>query len=460
MRFGLASKSAGSRRLGAVLAVIAASWGLTVAAPATAASFPSSPTLDNFAVDSALNPGWITPALGESGMQLDATAHEFTSNAGSWAGALWSTPFSGPVEAWATIHRAGIGGALLYADITGGTSDVLHPTGGYFAGFGGTEPVGSPFKVSIWRIDGTNSERMLTSINRPFTGLQAGDEIGLSIDNGVIIAWYKPSGGSWTAEVSTFDTTYVGGRIALEAIPGVSFGFSQFGGGTPASPVTSSQTVTSISASASSTNIGKPVTYTAKVTPVPSAPSGTVVFLDGDVVIPSCQAQVVNRHGQATCPMTYRALGTHVVSALYTGSPNGAFAGSTNGPDASVHVTPLLVAGRPQLLVGSRSLIVKLTCPRRSLGCGITSTVALSVRSVTRAIVLKRHSAKLKAGKTGRFAFVLDDQAQAILRSDLRRHRGALVGAALRVSGRDGNQASVPEMFTYTISRASELTLL
>jgi hypothetical protein len=448
------------RRLGAALAALVASGALAVAAPAAAASFPSSPTLDNFAVDGSLNPGWITPALGESGMQLDPVAHEFTSSSGSWAGALWSTPFSSPVEVWAIIHRSGVGGALLYADVAGGTSDVMHPTSGYFVGFGATEPVGSSVRVSIWRIDGMESEKLLTSVNQPFVGLQPGDQIGLSIDKGVIIAWYKPSGGSWTAEVSTFDTRYTGGRIALEAIPGANYGFSQFGGGTPASPVKTATTKTSISASASGATIGKAVTYTAKVTPIPPAPSGTVAFEDGDVVIPNCQAQALNRHGQATCTMTYQAFGTHVVSALYAGSPNGMLAGSTNGPDATVHVTPLLVAGRPQLRVGRRSIIVKLACPGQSLGCSFTPTVALSVHGVAKSIVLKQHSAKLKAGRTVRLVFVLSSQAQATLRSDLRRHRRAVVAAALRISGRDGNRASVPEMFSYTISRASQHTLL
>jgi hypothetical protein len=392
-------------------------------------------------------------------MQLDTSAHEFTSSAASWAGALWSTPFSSPVEVWAVVHRTGIGGALLYADVAGGTSDVQHPTSGYFVGFGGTEGVGSPVRVSIWRIDGMQTEKLLTSVNQPFAGLHPGDEIGLSINQGVIIAWYKPSGGSWTAEVSTFDTTYVGGRIALEAIPGVSYGFTEFGGGTPASPVNSSRTRTSISATASSATIGKPVIYTAKVTPIPSAPSGAVAFSDGDVVIPGCQAQALNSRGLATCAMTYRAPGTHVVSALYSGSPDGAFVGSTNGPDAIVRVTPQLLAGRPRLLVSSRSVIVKVLCPGHSLGCAITLTVALSVRGVTRAIVLSKHSAKVRAGRTGRFVFVLDNQALATLRSDLRQHRGALVAVALRVSGRDGNRASGQEIFTYTISRASAQTL-
>jgi hypothetical protein len=541
------------RRFAVALVALVAFGAFTVLAPPASASFPSSPTLDNFASDSALNPSWITPALGESGMHLDTTAHEFTSSSGSWAGALWNTPFSGPVEAWATIHRAGTGGALLYANVAGGTSETLHPSGGYFASFGGTEPVGSPNTVSIWRVDGVNNETSLTDVPSPFPSLQAGDQIGLSINNGVIIAWYKPSGGSWTAVVSTVDTKYTGGRLAMEAIPGMLYGFSVFGGGTPASPVQSSRTTTAIDSSTSSVNIGQPVTYTATVVPSPSAPAGTVAFLDGDVVIPACETQALNAHGQATCAVAYPALGTHVVSALYTGSPNGAFAGSTNIPDATVHVTQptstklslstatpvvgaivrytatvspspdggavaftadgkpirrcaaqpisngiatcnviyavpgthrigasysgnahygssgtsnsrkvivsLLLAGRPRLVVASRRITVKVSCPQHSRGCAVTSTITISVHGVRQAITLKKLSAKLKAGRSGGFVFVLNNKTHAKLRSYIRRHRHAVVGVTLRLSARDGDRVSGSQMFSYTISRTSELAL-
>ena len=59
---------------------------------------------------------------------------------------------------------------------------------------------------------------------------------------------------------------------------------------------------------------------------------GTISFADNGVAIPNCGAQPVDGNGKATCTVTYPAIGTHVVTALYTGSSDGAFAGSTNGP--------------------------------------------------------------------------------------------------------------------------------
>ena len=180
---------------------------LALGASAAFASFPSSPTLDNFAADTSLNPAWSTPALGESPMQLDTTSHELTGSVSpvtAWSGALWRNPptyaaFSNPVEVWATIHRAGTNDAVLYADVAGGASGTTHPTGGYFVDFGGRTSIGSPSSVSIWRIVGPNRAINLTYVGSPYTSLGAEDQIGMSIRRGVIIAWYKPSGGSWSA---------------------------------------------------------------------------------------------------------------------------------------------------------------------------------------------------------------------------------------------------------------------
>src|SRR5579859_6892702 len=186
----------------ALVALIAFGSG-AIQADAAFASFPSSPELDNFAADLAPPPGWITPALGEGAMRLDTTAtpHQLTGTAGVFDAALWTPSYGRSVEAWATIARSGTGAADLYADVGGGSSASGRVTRGYFADFGGTTSGGSRSEVSIWRIDGVRTERVLTLTSSPYVQPQPGDQIGLSNNRGVIIAWYRPAGGSWRAVV-------------------------------------------------------------------------------------------------------------------------------------------------------------------------------------------------------------------------------------------------------------------
>ena len=311
-----------------------------IPASAALASFPSSPELDDFAADASPNPLWITPALGEGAMSLNLTAtpHQFTGTDGRFDAAIWNASYGRSVEVWATIARSGTGDAALYADVAGGSSSSGRVTSGYFADFGGTASGGSRSQVSIWRIDGVRAERRLTLTGSPYVQLQPGDQIGLSNNRGVIIAWYRPAGSSWRALVSTTDSRYARGRIGLEAIPGVDYGFGAFGGGAPSAPVRSRRTTIAISSPAATVTVGRRVTYTATVRPAPSHAAGRVAFLEGFTVIAGCEARPITAGGRATCTVTYRAAGTHAVDALYTGSPSGALAGSGDTRAAVVHV--------------------------------------------------------------------------------------------------------------------------
>ncbi len=323
----------------ALLALIAFAF-TAIQANAAFASFPSSPELDNFAADSLLNPSWITPALGEGPMVLDVneTPHQLTGTNGQFNAALWNATYTHPVEAWATIARSGMGDANLYIDVTGGTSGSVHPDSAYFVDFGAPASGGSRSEVTIWRVDGVNDEKALTFASAPYGQLQPGDQIGLSNNGGALIAWYRPAGGSWRAVVSTTDDAYTSGRIAIEDLPGGDYGFSAFGGGISSAPVASTRTTTTIASSRTSATVGQPVTYTATVSPAPRLPGGTVAFLESDRLIAGCAAQPVDAGGHARCTVTYAGFGTHSADALYTGSPDGAFAGSQNNPPAVVKI--------------------------------------------------------------------------------------------------------------------------
>jgi hypothetical protein len=103
-------------------------------------------------------------------------------------------------------------------------------------------------------------------------------------------------------------------------------------GSTGATTVTVTPDSTSVSLGVSTTlDVGQSTTYTATVAPPasrsgPVAPTGSVEFFDAGKPIPSCLNQaLVNL--SATCTLTYNAVGTHSITARYSGDSN--FAGST-----------------------------------------------------------------------------------------------------------------------------------
>ena len=94
--------------------------------------------------------------------------------------------------------------------------------------------------------------------------------------------------------------------------------------------------------------LGKPLALTAKVAPQAGttgvSPAGHVVFLDGKKAIKGCLSTVAK--AVAHCAVTYHALGTHSISAVYLGDGN--FSGS------STHVRRLaVVVAKPTGFVSS-----------------------------------------------------------------------------------------------------------
>jgi Bacterial Ig-like domain (group 3) len=86
--------------------------------------------------------------------------------------------------------------------------------------------------------------------------------------------------------------------------------------------------------------LGKRLTMTAKVAPQAGtrgvSPTGAVVFLDGKKAIKGCSSTLAK--GVAHCTVTYKALGTHSISAVYLGDVN--FSGSST----HVHTLAVVVA--------------------------------------------------------------------------------------------------------------------
>ena len=91
--------------------------------------------------------------------------------------------------------------------------------------------------------------------------------------------------------------------------------------------VNAASTSTSVSSSGNPSTVGQQVTYTATVSPVPDG--GTVTFSDGTSTISDCATTSVDvATGTATCTVTYRAAGSHSITAAYSGTSS--FSGSTS----------------------------------------------------------------------------------------------------------------------------------
>jgi Bacterial Ig-like domain (group 3)/Domain of unknown function DUF11/Glycine rich protein len=115
-------------------------------------------------------------------------------------------------------------------------------------------------------------------------------------------------------------------------------GDASFGPSTSAAlPQTVNQagTATAVTSSANPSIPRQAVTYTATVSPVPDG--GTVAFTDGDTTIAGCTAQPLNGSGQAICQVPYTAVGSHAITAVYSG--DAAYAGSTSA-GLTQHVVP------------------------------------------------------------------------------------------------------------------------
>jgi hypothetical protein len=88
--------------------------------------------------------------------------------------------------------------------------------------------------------------------------------------------------------------------------------------GAGAARITSVTPAIALSSSANPLPAGRSVTYTATVSPAP--PGGAISFLDGTTPIAGCTGLAVSASAASvTCPVTYPGVGSHAITASYTG---------------------------------------------------------------------------------------------------------------------------------------------
>jgi photosystem II stability/assembly factor-like uncharacterized protein len=150
----------------------------------------------------------------------------------------------------------------------------------------------------------------------------------ISMENGQI--FYSTDARNWTE----FDHGF--GRIGINAInidlPGQ---MVIAGGGGLVYSVSKEITTTSLASSANPAQIGQEVVFTATVSkpfnsPVTAAPTGMVTFKNGETILGTAPLTV----GQATYGISDFSIGTHQITAVYSG--DGAFGTSTSAPVAQV----------------------------------------------------------------------------------------------------------------------------
>ena len=102
---------------------------------------------------------------------------------------------------------------------------------------------------------------------------------------------------------------------------------------------------------------GSQVTYTATVTGSGPTPTGSVTFSDGGTAISSCgtSGTVTLSGGVATCKVTYSAIGSHTITAAYSGDANyGSAAGNTVTENVQTTSTTALTANYNPVAIGGQ----------------------------------------------------------------------------------------------------------
>ncbi len=133
----------------------------------------------------------------------------------------WNTQPGNDQEAYLTITNAGATGAKLYLQIRSSGTD----SDGYsleFLKLAGTDTL---------MLNDYATGTIISGSSIIDQEISAGDSFGISAIGSTVTAYYKASGGSWTAITSGTDTTYTSGKISL-AIKFNTITIDDFGGGT------------------------------------------------------------------------------------------------------------------------------------------------------------------------------------------------------------------------------------
>ena len=194
-----------------------------------------------------------------------------------------------------------------------------------------------------------------------------------------------------TPFTATCTVTYSSISGSPHSIVAIYSGDSNYGGASSTAlsqAVDQAATTTSVGSSANPSVTGQQVTYTATVTvnsPGSGTPTGSVTFKDAGSTISGCSSRALSS-GQATCSVTYSAVGSHTqITAVYAGDTN--FAGSTSSNFSQIvnqAATSTGISSNHPSSVFGQSVTVTATVAAVSPGAGTpTGTVTFKDGSTT-----------------------------------------------------------------------------
>jgi len=176
--------------------------------------------------------------------------------------------------------------------------------------------------------------------------------------------------------IATFSTTTlaVGSHTITASFTGGA-GWQNSSGTAPAQVVQSAKsTATAVASAPNPSTFGQSVTFTATVTSTSGVPAGTVAFTDGAINLASGVA--VNASGVATFSTTTLAVGSHTISASFTGAAGWQNSSGTAAAQAVQGVTSTAVSSTPNPTTFGQ--IVTFTASVSSTGGTPTGTVTFS----------------------------------------------------------------------------------
>lgn len=193
-------------------------------------SFPTTALLDDFnRADGAPGGNWTSPSMGESGT-LSIISQTLGNVSGTWAGALYSGTYGPDAETYCTIATPGVSGQRFILWLRGSGS--------------GTTCSGYTLEIDClggsWDLY-RNSAGVGTWVTSMSQIVGAGDQVGFSAIGSQIIAYHKPSGGSWTQKMTYNDASPIltSGWLGIKSFSNV-YRSDDFSGGTVVTVVTDS----------------------------------------------------------------------------------------------------------------------------------------------------------------------------------------------------------------------------
>ena len=198
------------------------------------------------------------------------------------------------------------------------------------------------------------------------------------MDGANILAPNVAVNGSAQATFTTAGLAFGSHAITANFTGSGNFGNSS---GTTTQTVNAAATTTAVAAMPNPSTVGQSVTITATVTSTGGVPAGTVTFTDGGTTLASNVA--VNGSGQAAYTTTGLAVGTHTITATFTGSGN--FANSAGTVVQTVNPVPIVTATAVTSTPNPSTLgqSVTITATVTSTGGIPTGTVTFSDGSTT-----------------------------------------------------------------------------